>query len=332
MAAANTDLFSKLSRKWVGQIGSGGVANGTDTTIPLSSATNLATDTGVIVVIDRVDANGTKTPTLEETVIGVVSGSNLVSCTRGIEGTAQAHSAGAVVEVLVTAKNWNNLVDGILVQHNQLGGHTDITASNITASATTSSLHYKVIASGDFLDANSNELFKFTQTASAVNEFTVANAATGNNPVLSATGSDSNIGISVKMKGTSYFKKPTVVHVPVFAPTATCTTGDGKQIFEVPEELNGMNITAVGAYITGTNGTTGTMDIQIRNATDTQDILSTKITIDSTEASSRTAATPAVINTSYDDLATGDRIAFDFDAVHTTAALGCTVWFRAELP
>ena len=331
MAASATDLLSKLSRKWVGQIGSGGVANGTDTTIPLSSATNLATDTGVIVVIDRVDANGTKTPTLEETVIGVVSGSNLVSCTRGIEGTAQAHSAGAVVEVLVTAKNWNNMVDWGLTQHNQLGGHTDITASNITASATTSSLHYKVIASGDFLDANSNELFKFTQTASAVNEFTVANAATGNNPTLSVTGGDSNVGLNVKMKGTSYFKKPTVVHIPAFGPATDTATGDGKAMFEVPEELNGMNITAVGAYVF-TAGTTNTTDIQIRNVTDSQDILSTKITIDSTEKSSRTAATPAVINTSYDDLATGDLLAIDVDAVSTTAAKGLTVWFRAELP
>lgn len=123
MAALNTDLFSKLSRKWTGQIGSGGVANNSTTTVPLSSATNLPTDTGVIVVIDRVDANGVKTPTLEESVIGVVSGSSLVTCTRGIEGTAQTHSAGAVVEVLVTAKNWNNIVDGFLVEHTQLGAH-----------------------------------------------------------------------------------------------------------------------------------------------------------------------------------------------------------------
>lgn len=123
MAAANTDLFSKVSRKWVGQIGAGGVANNSVTTIPLASATNLATDTGVIAVIDRVDANGVKTPSLEETIIGVVSGSNLASATRGIEGTAQAHSAGAVVEILVTAKGWNNMVDGILVEHSQLGIH-----------------------------------------------------------------------------------------------------------------------------------------------------------------------------------------------------------------
>jgi hypothetical protein len=51
-------------------------------------------------------------------------------------------------------------------------------------------------------DTNGNELFGITATASAVNELTVANAATGNNPTLSATGSDTNIGITLTPKGT----------------------------------------------------------------------------------------------------------------------------------
>lgn len=137
MAAASTDKFRKLSRRWVGQIGSGGVADASTTTVPLASATNLATDTGVTVVIDRVDANGTATPSLEETVVGVVSGSNLVSCTRGVEGTAQAHSAGAVVEVLVTSDGYNDIIDGILVNHGQDGLHssTDFNGTEVIIDA-----------------------------------------------------------------------------------------------------------------------------------------------------------------------------------------------------
>lgn len=139
--AAATDKFKYLARRWVGQIGSGGVADDVVTTIPLASTTNLPTGTGVIVVIDRVDSNGTATPTLEETIVGVVSGSNIVSSVRGSEGTAQAHNAGAVVEVLVTALGWNDVIDGILVQHDQAGRHTNITASNISASATLTASH-----------------------------------------------------------------------------------------------------------------------------------------------------------------------------------------------
>lgn len=51
-------------------------------------------------------------------------------------------------------------------------------------------------------DSAGNELFLLTATASAVNEFTVANSATGASPVLSATGGDTNIGLILRGKGT----------------------------------------------------------------------------------------------------------------------------------
>jgi hypothetical protein len=62
---------------------------------------------------------------------------------------------------------------------------------------------------GGQLDVNGNaigdgtlELLKFVETASAVNELTITNNATGNNPILSATGDDTNIGIALTPKGT----------------------------------------------------------------------------------------------------------------------------------
>ena len=54
------------------------------------------------------------------------------------------------------------------------------------------------------LDTNGNELAKLTATGSAVNEFTVANAATGGSPTLSATGGDSNIDLDLLAKGTGH--------------------------------------------------------------------------------------------------------------------------------
>lgn len=50
-------------------------------------------------------------------------------------------------------------------------------------------------------DSNGNEEIIFTATASAVNELTIANAATGNNPNITASGSDANIGINLTPKG-----------------------------------------------------------------------------------------------------------------------------------
>ncbi len=51
------------------------------------------------------------------------------------------------------------------------------------------------------LDTNGNELLKLTATSSAVNELTYANAATGNKPTFTASGGDTNIGVSIQPKG-----------------------------------------------------------------------------------------------------------------------------------
>ena len=53
----------------------------------------------------------------------------------------------------------------------------------------------------DIQDTNGKELFKLTATTDAVNEFTVANAATGNGPTLSATG-ETNVDINITPKAT----------------------------------------------------------------------------------------------------------------------------------
>ena len=54
-------------------------------------------------------------------------------------------------------------------------------------------------------DTNGNELLLLTATGSAVNEFTLANASTGNGPTLSATG-ETNVGININPKGTGVLK------------------------------------------------------------------------------------------------------------------------------
>ena len=55
---------------------------------------------------------------------------------------------------------------------------------------------------GDVIDTNGNELLKMTATASAVNEVTLANAATGGSPTLTASGGDTNVGFKLVSKGT----------------------------------------------------------------------------------------------------------------------------------
>lgn len=126
MAASAYDYFIKVRQNFSTTIGSGGVAAADTTTFPLTSVVNLPTDTGIELVINRVDSAGAVTNNYE-TIRGVVSGSNLVNCVRGVEGTAQAWSAGTVVEYLVTADIQNRLVTGLLVEHSQSGIHSTST-------------------------------------------------------------------------------------------------------------------------------------------------------------------------------------------------------------
>jgi hypothetical protein len=72
-------------------------------------------------------------------VIGTISGANFVTRTSPASGraadstTEQAHTS-PVVEMIWNAKDWNDLIDGVLIQHTQGGLHKAITTSQITAS------------------------------------------------------------------------------------------------------------------------------------------------------------------------------------------------------
>jgi hypothetical protein len=89
-------------------------------------------------------------------------------------------------------------------------------------------------------DTNGNELINLTATSSAVNEFTLANAATGNGPVLSSTG-ETNVDININPKGSGVLKSGTAavkiagkesIWVPALAmyPNSTNGCGDLAQV------------------------------------------------------------------------------------------------------
>jgi hypothetical protein len=99
----------------------------------------------------------------------------------------------------------------------------------------------------------------------------------------------------------------------------------------IPEELDGMNLVSCHARVV-TAGTTNVTTVQIANVTDSQDMLSTRITIDSGEGGSDTAVTPYAINTSYDDVVTNDLLRIDVDTVSTTPPKGLVVRMRFALP
>lgn len=106
------------------------------------------------------------------------------------------------------------------------------------------------------------------------------------------------------------------------------TTGDGKKAVHIPPEVSGMNLVYVHAFNL-TPSAVGIPTFQIRNVTDTTDMLSTKLTIDATETGSNTAANAAVIDTTKDDVVTNDIVAVDCDVSgNTTKGVYVTLGFR----
>ena len=71
------------------------------------------------------------------------------------------------------------------------------------------------------LDTGGAELLKVTATGSAVNELTLANAATTNNPTLSGTGDDSNVGIDLTPKGLGAVKFTSIGSIEALQERAT---------------------------------------------------------------------------------------------------------------
>ena len=103
-------------------------------------------------------------------------------------------------------------------------------------------------------DENGNEQIIFQTTSSAVNQFDITNAATGNAPSISATGGDSNIDVAIIPKGTGETK------IGTGAATATLTSSGAYDLtLDTNSGTNSGTITitdgANGAITATPNGT-----------------------------------------------------------------------------
>lgn len=154
----------------------GGITNSQTTGITLTSVTGLPTDGGML-AFDW--SNPIDTTAIEYIEYTALSGNDLAgTVTRGQEGyTARSHSNGCTVVGVVSRAHIKRLRD-------KLTGNDAVAVQ----------------------DPNGNEIIKTSYVASAVNEVTVTNAATGNAVSISATGGDSNIDINLVPKGSGVLK------------------------------------------------------------------------------------------------------------------------------
>jgi hypothetical protein len=106
-------------------------------------------------------------------------------------------------------------------------------------------------------DTNGNELLKVTATASAVNELTLANAATGNGPTLSSTGDDTNIDINITPKGTGEVNVTNIDVVSGKVPFNTITNLAYASFFDADTADQTGSVTAATAVEWATAAVTG---------------------------------------------------------------------------
>ena len=134
------------------------------------------------------------------------------------------------------------------------GTNPDIDDCGFITASSTDTLTNKTLTSPkigtSILDTNGNELALLTATSSAVNEVTLANAATGNNPSFAATGGDSNIGIDLKTKGTG------VIKAEDSGGNVSAVKIAGKETIWVP---------AVAMYPNTTNGCAALAQVELSN-------------------------------------------------------------------
>lgn len=153
----------------------GGINNSQTVGIVLTSVTNLNVNGGIL-GLDW--ASTIDTAVYEEIEYTGFTGNELTGVTRGVNGfTAKSHSNAAVIVNVVSSLHNNRLADK----------HTSRDATLVQ-------------------DPNGNSILATTYVASAVNQITASNAATGNAPSIVATGTDANIDLELKGKGTGKFK------------------------------------------------------------------------------------------------------------------------------
>ncbi len=116
-------------------------------------------------------------------------------------------------------------------------------------------------------------------------------------------------------------------NVNAIAATVDVTVADGHAyVGPLPACVNGMNLINPAAD-TITAGVTNATTIQVHNVTDAVDMLSANISIAST-----TTHGTGTVDTGHDDVATGDMLRIDVDAISTTAPKGLFVTLEFQLP
>jgi|8_EtaG_2_1085327.scaffolds.fasta_scaffold24572_2 hypothetical protein len=199
----NLQIGEQISSGYVVQTLNAAGAGANTTTLAVSDGSTGATLATRIIVLGAESAQaitGNKVVTIPIDVENWYLVKNSTSGAYTVQFKYVTGSGGSVTWG-TTDKDWK-----LIYASANDGTNPDIIDVGLTTAANAQTLTNKTLTSPaigtSILDTSGNELALLTATGSAVNEFTIANAATGSGPTLSSTGGDSNIDINVTPKGT----------------------------------------------------------------------------------------------------------------------------------
>lgn len=246
-----------------------------------------------------------------------LTGGGDLSANRTFAVSAASETASGVSELATQAETNTGTDDVRSVTPLKLA-----TSTSVVHPARSISTTAPLAGGGDLSGDRTLTVGAASDTASGVAELaTAAETTTGTDATRAVTPD----GLAGSAYGTA------VIGILVTDPQGSVlTTGDLKAYVRIPVTLNGWNLIGVAGHVS-TVSSSGTITVQIRNVTDTVDMLSTALTIDASEKDSATAAAAAVINASTDDVATADEIAIDVDS-SGVGAKGLFIELRFQLP
>jgi len=168
----------------------------------------LDTSTGTPATYQNTGSSASPVWTLFDTALPGDTASSLID-TNSVTAMDVGTTASAVNNLRTT-----NAAAGSAPSLSSVGSDTNIaivikgkgTGSVQLGQATSTDV--RLVADQPIADSSGNEFIKFTKAASAVNEVTVANAATGTAVALTATGGDTDIGMTLGAKGAGKLSLP----------------------------------------------------------------------------------------------------------------------------
>lgn len=198
MAAQPGDKFKKVGASTVTSLAAPGKAIGA-TSITVGSTTNHPLDTGTPIAIRVVDTAGALVPgTYTEWNSIVTSATSFTLDPTPIYGSDQVYAAGSSTQVYipVSSSAHNQMVDGLLIEHNQDGSHGAVTATSLTVSGAVS-LPAGSLETADYaVGSVTSPKMKHTLAYSHLTSNLVQSMGAGGNFAISNTANFSQISIT----------------------------------------------------------------------------------------------------------------------------------------